>query len=54
MNFGIYKTCLNMLKDQLSLPLLGIYFTFASKGRRLKGDLISSSLVVSKTVNPTL
>ena len=41
-NFGIYKTFtfhVNMLKDPLSLPLLGIYFTFAFKSKGLKGDL---------------
>ena len=42
MNFGIYKTFtfhVNMPKDPLSSPLLGIYFTFAFKSKRLKGDL---------------
>ena len=42
MNFGIYKTFtfhVNMPKDPLSSPLLGIYFTFAFKSKGLKGDL---------------
>ena len=42
MNFGIYKTFtffVNMLKDPLSSPLLGIYCTFAFKSKGLKGDL---------------
>ena len=42
MNFGIYKTFtfhLNMPKDPLSSPLLGIYFTFAFKSKGLKGDI---------------
>ena len=42
MNFGIYKTFtfhVNMPKDRLSSPLLGIFFTFAFKSKGLKGDL---------------
>ena len=39
-----------MLKDPLSLPLLGSYFTFAFKSKGLKGDLFVSLLDVSKTV----
>ena len=53
MNFGIYKTFtfhVNMPKDPLSSPLLGIYFTFAFKSKGLKGDLLSSLLDVSNTV----
>ena len=41
-NFVIYKTIIfhvNMPKDQLSSPLLGIYFTFPFKSKGLKGDL---------------
>ena len=42
MNFDIYKTFtffVNMLKDPLSSPLLGIYCTFAFKSKGLKCDL---------------
>ena len=50
MNFGIYKTFtfhVNMLKDPLSLPLLGIYSTFAFKSKGLK-LLIKCSQTVMK------
>ena len=42
MNFGIYKTFtfhVNMPRDPLSSPLLGIDFIFAFKSKGLKGDL---------------
>ena len=53
MNFGIYKTFtfyVNMPKDPLSSPLLGINFTLAFKVKDLKVIFLSSLLGVSKTV----
>ena len=51
MNFGIYKTFtfhVNMPKDPLSSPLLGIYFTFAFKSKGLKDRLLWFEAVLVK------